>query len=244
MDPGGEGFANKKNPPNQKMAFFKWFRGRSKSNTATIVISKPIPSKQDEERQLSDQHNYHSSMNTMDHENRRSPPAPLKLRGNYYALNTGTSLSRVPSSPLPPLPSFDAVDDLATPRSYPETSSLGYSRGVARFERVGSESEDTMGMLSPERMPINRLSPDSDGIPEAVPISNSPPKLKLSFESNITEAGSVYDLDTLPNHRVSIKPPFQRKPVPHSRFAPSPERIITNPPRYESRQTLSERGHQ
>ena len=228
VDNGGEA-DNKKNPPNGKMAFFKWFRSRSKSNTTTIVISKPIPSKQDEERQSSDRNNYHSSINSMDHENRRSPPTPLKLRGNYYALNTGTSLSRVPSSPLPPLPSFDAVDDLATPHSYPNTSSLGYSRGVARFERVGSESDDTMGMLSPERMPINRLSPESDGIPDVIPVSNSPPKLKLSFESNITEAGSVYDLDTPPNHRVSIKPIFKRKPAANSRQTSSPERIITNP---------------
>ena len=154
----------------------------------------------------------------MDHENRRSPPTPLKLRGNYYALNTGTSLSRVPSSPLPPLPSFDAVDDLATP-SYRDSSSLGYSRGVARFERVTSESEDTMGMLSPERMPINRSSGESDGIPDVIPVSNSPPKLKLSFESNVTEAGSVYDLDARPNHRVSIKPTFKRKPAPNSRHS-------------------------
>ena len=207
------------------MAFFKWFRSRSKSNTTTIVISKPILSKQDEERESSDR-NYHSSSNTMDHENRRSPPTRLKLRGNYYALNTGTSLSRGPSSPLPPLPSFDSVDDLAT-HSYPDNS-LGYSRGVARFEPVRLESEDTMGMLSPERMPINRLSADSDGIPDVVPVSTSPPKLKLSFESNVTEAGSVYGLDT-PNHRVSITPGFKRKPAPNSRLVSSPERIITNP---------------
>ena len=168
-------------------------------------------------------------MNTMDHENRRSPPTPLKLRGNYYALNTGTSLSRVPSSPLPPLPSFDAVDDLAIPHSYPDIGGLGYSRGVARFERLGSELEDTMGMLSPESMPINRLSADSNGIPDVVPVSTSPPKLKLSFESNITEAGSVYGLETAPNHRVSVKPAFKRKPAPNFTHAPSPERIITNP---------------
>ena len=132
-------------------------------------------------------------------------------------------MSRVPSSPLPPLPSFDS--DLPTPNGYSDAE-VGYSRGIARFERVRTESEYTMQQLSPERIPINRLSTTSDGIPEFLPISTSPPKLKLSFESNITEAGSVYDLDTPPNHRVAFKPTFKSS---NSRHASSPERIITAP---------------
>jgi len=215
------------------MAFFT-FRKRTKSSTTnTIVISKPLPAKQQDDqpsprqpRQQSDyrqqQQQQQQQSTGMDHDNRRSPPTPLKLRGNYYALNTATSMSRVPSSPLPPLPSFDPVDDLSTPNGYSDGEG-GYPRGVARFERVRTESDDR---LSPERIPINRLSASSDGIPEFLPISTSPPKLKLSFESNVTEAGSVYDLDTPPNHRVAIRPTFKSS---NSRHASSPERIITAP---------------
>jgi hypothetical protein len=84
-------------------------------------------------------------------------------------------------------------------------------------------------MLTPERMPINRLSADSDGLPELQPVSLSAPRLKLSFESDITEAGSVYDPDTLPNHRVLIKPTTKHRSNSNIRHSPSPERIITTP---------------
>ena len=212
------------------MAFFT-FRKRTKSSTTnTIVISKPIPAKQDDQPsprqpQSDYRQQQQQQLTGMDHDNRRSPPTPLKLRGNYYALNTATSLTRVPSSPLPPLPSFDPVDDLPTPNNYRDAE-VGYTRGVARFERVRTESEDVMQRLSPERIPINRLSGSSDGMTEFLPISTSPPKLKLSFESNVTEAGSVYDIDSPPNHRVTMKLPFKSS---NSRHASSPERIITTP---------------
>ena len=198
------------------MAFFKLFRSRNKSNTA-IVISNPIPAKQDKHRQSDHQ----QQSNAMDHDNRRSPPTPLKLRGNYYSLN-----SRVPSSPLPPLPSFDGSDGLGSPNSRSD-GELSYSRGVARFERVRSETEDTMGMLSPERTPINRISTDTDGVPDYFPVSLSPPKLNLSFESNVTEAGPVYDLDT--PHQVGLKPRFNNHSSSNAWHSSSPERIITNP---------------
>ena len=78
---------------------------------------------------------------------------------------------------------------------------------------------------------MNRTSSDTDGIPEYLPsVSLSPPKLKLSFESNITEAGSVYDLDTPPNHRVALKTISNTKDSSsNTRNKSSPERIITTP---------------
>ena len=212
--------------PNRKMAFFKFRnRNRSSATTNTIVISKPIPATQPDDQPSRQQSDYRHQQPSagMDHDNRRPPPTPLKLRGSYYALNTGTSLSRVPSSPLPPLPSFDSVDDLPTPNGYSDREE-GYARGIGRFERIRTEAEDML--LSPEGAPINRFSTSTDGLPECPPISTSPPKLRLSFESNITEAGSVYDLDTPPNHRVAIKPTFGSS---NSRHASTPERIITAP---------------
>ena len=171
----------------------------------------------------------------MDHEHRRSPPAALKLRGstnNYYSVNTGASLSRIPSSPLPPLPSF-VSDDQVSPGNYsdPEIGG-GYSRGVARFERVGTDSEG--GLLSPnERMPMNRLSimsSDTDGTRDFVPISSSPPKLCLSFDTNVLESSTLDRLDTPPSHRLSIRPSFRpRSTYGANRLSSSPERILTSP---------------
>lgn len=83
-------------------------------------------------------------------------------------------------------------------------------------------------MLSPVKGNTSRPSTDIDEFTQFVPMSTSPPKLKLSFESNITEAGSVYDLDTPPNHRVSLKQAFKKPAAPPPR-QPSPERIITSP---------------
>lgn len=174
---------------------------------------------------MSDSYQQQTQSNVRDHENRRSPPTPLKLRGNYYALNTGNSLSRVPSSPLPPLPSFDMSDDFPTPNSYND-GETSYSRGIGRFDRIKSEPDDTTQILSSERMPMNRISGDADYLPDFAPVTGSPPKLRLSFESNITEAGSRYDLETAPDHRVPLKP--APKGSNTSRSSP-PERIITAP---------------
>ena len=163
----------------------------------------------------------------MDNENRRTPPSPLRLRGNYQPVNTAVPLRRIPSSPLPPLPSFESGDDLGSPGNFSD-SDLGYARGIAKFERVRTESQETSQMLSPAKDNTNRLSTDTDELTQFVPMSTSPPKLRLSFESNITEAGSVYDLDSLPNHHVSLKR-ASRKPAAPTPRQPSPERIITSP---------------
>ena len=167
---------------------------------------------------------------TMDHDNRRSPPSPLKLRGSYHHINSPSPLKRLPSYPVPPIAMYDSSDEPSpgTPYSDNETS---YSRGIKGFERVRSESEETARMLLPTNAsPSNRISAEEDTLTEAIPISSSPPKLRLSFESNITEAGSVYDLDTPPNHRVSLKSVFNKAPKSEKK-ASSPERILTSPPK-------------
>jgi len=88
-------------------------------------------------------------------------------------------------------------------------------------------------MLSPTKSPLDRISSDIDELTQFMPTSLSPPKLRLSFESNITEAGSIYDMDTPPNHRVSLKTAI-KKPTPSAvrQSSPerrSPERMITSP---------------
>ena len=121
------------------------------------------------------EHNYHSSMNTMDHENRRSPPAPLKLRGNSRTKHGNIFISC--SLLTIAAPSFFRCGRrfLATPSKLSRNQQLRVSlRGVGtvRASRVGIRGYN--GNVVPERMPINRLSPDSDGIPEAVPIFKFP----------------------------------------------------------------------
>src|SRR5579859_7908490 len=209
------------------MAFFK-LKFRNKSPPAnSIFISKPVAVDPQQQTTPDDRSSPFSL--AMDHDNRRSPPTPLKLRGNYHTVNTVSSMKRVPSSPLPPLPSYDSGDDFG---SHYSDGELGYSRGVARFERVRRESDDTTRMLSPPAHRSSRTSSEmGDTLSELAPLSNSPPKLKLSFESNITEAGSMYDLDTPPNHRVSLNSAFKAYSNPSPRTRGSPERIITSPPK-------------
>jgi len=214
------------------MPFFK-FKSRNKSPTtatkttkAASDITSPIITADIEP--IPDGHRRRSY--TMDHDNRRSPPTPLKLRGNYHPIDSPSPLKRLPSYPLPPIPSYDSGDEpMLSGQTYSD-GETGYSRGIKGFERVRSESEDTQRMLSPTDSPSNRISAEEDTLTEAAPVSSSPPRLRLSFESNITEAGSVYDLDTPPNHRVSLKPVAFNKPPKSERRTTSPERIITSPP--------------
>ena len=208
------------------MPFFK-LKHRTKSPAAsTVRISKPLPSSSDCDLSLSSDHS--PLPNTMDNDDRRTPPpTPLKLRGNYQPVNTAVPLRRIPSSPLPPLPTYESGDDLGSPNAFSE-GEAGYPRGIAKFERVRTESQETSQLLSPTHGPIHRISADTDELTRFVPMSTSPPKLRLSFESNITEAGSVYDMDTPPNHHVSLKQAFKKPAAPAPRHT-SPERIITSP---------------
>src|SRR5579862_6141966 len=194
--------------------FFSRFtaKGRNKSPTTTPTkassadVTGPITA--DFEPIAARRRSY-----TMDHDNRRSPPTPLKLRNNYHHANSASPLKRLPSFPLLPTSTtaYDSNDE-PSPETLYSDNDIGYSRGIKGFERLRSESEDTQRMLSPSNTPSNRISSEEDTLTEIAPVSSSPPKLKLSFESNITEAGSVYDLDTPPNHRVSLKSVFNKAP--------------------------------
>lgn len=208
------------------MPFFK-LKHRTKSPPASkIRISKPLPSASECDLSLSSDHP--PSPNTMDNEHRGTLPTPFKLGGSYQPLNRPVPLGRIPSSPLPALPTYDSGDDPGSPNNYSD-SEVGFARGVAKFERVRTEShESSLLLLSPTKSPIGRISADIDELTQFVPMSTSPPKLRLSFESNITEAGSVYDLDTPPNHRASLKAALKKPAAPTARQS-SPERIITSP---------------
>ena len=99
------------------MPFFK-LRHRTKSSPApTVSISKPLPSSSDSNLALSPE--LSPPPNSMDNANRGTPPTPLRLRGNYQAVNTAAPLRRIPSSPLPSLPSYESGDDLGSPNARP-----------------------------------------------------------------------------------------------------------------------------
>lgn len=155
-------------------------------------------------------------------DNRRSPPAPLKLRGSYYSVNTAPSLSRIPSSPLPPLPTSYSGAELATPHAHslPEG---GYTRLAPDTPGL----EDTAQTLSSQRSPTNQTTTaeQTNFLPV---ISSSPPKLNLSFDNDQTESGSNPDISTPLNHPLSSRSSSK----PYSSLSNrnfSPDRLVTSP---------------
>ena len=226
------------------MAFFK-FRNRNKSSPS-VVISNPIPVVAPEDSPKSQQQHYGKQQKpprSSDPQNKQIPepqqqqmdyttrPTAIKLRGGYFSINNGSPRKKPVPTPLPPLPTYRdfGLNDSPSSHSNSMNGERGYARGISSFDRQRTSSEETMQMLSsPGRTPTtNPRTPETDIPTDLAPISTSPPKLKLSFESNITEAGSVYDLDTPPNHRVSLSSSSNRYPTFNGRH--SPERIITAP---------------
>jgi hypothetical protein len=217
------------------MQFFK-FRSRNKSTAATnLPISRPIVQQPDD--LLPETKNSRPRAYTLDHENRRPPPKPLKLRGgsNYVAIDAPSPLKPLPPSPLPLLPPILTTYEFDDPPSSGNASNsdneLGGFAREGGFRRLRTTDEETAQVLSSSPADNSRrTSAEEDTLTELVPISSSPPKLRLSFESNITEAGSIYDEDAVLNHRVSLKTSYANKRANAPVRTLSPERTITSPP--------------
>src|SRR5579859_6416105 len=99
------------------MPFFKLKHRTKSSSTSTVRISKPLPSASNHDRSLSSDHC--PPPETMDNERGRTTPTPFKLGGSYQPVNKRpVPLGRIPSSPLPPLPTYDSGDDPGSPNTF------------------------------------------------------------------------------------------------------------------------------